>query len=150
MAHVKTKILVRVAVRLRTVSTSAFKRTRDDHASETAEDYVEAVAEFLHVAGECRVSMLAKKFGVSHVTASRIVRRLDREGLLVAPPRKPIQLSPKGLALAKRSRARHELVFAFLRALGVSKRTAEIDAEGIEHHVSQETLRHMKKFMSDS
>ena len=132
------------------MSTSPFKRTRDDHASESAEDYVEAVAEFLESAGECRVSMLAEKFAVSHVTASRIVRRLDREGLLHAPPRKPIQLSPEGLALAKRSRARHELVFSFLRALGVSKRTAEIDAEGIEHHVSEETLRKMKKFMSDS
>ena len=52
---------------------------RDDHA-ETAEDYVEAVAEFLESSGECRVSMLADKFAY-HVTASRIVRRLDREGL---------------------------------------------------------------------
>ena len=94
--------------------------------------------------------MLAQKFGVSHVTASRIVRRLDREGLLDAPPRKPIQLSPKGVALAERSRARHELVFSFLRALGVSKKTAEIDAEGIEHHVSKETLLKMKKFIRDS
>ena len=94
--------------------------------------------------------MLAEKFGVSHVTASRIVRRLDREGLLDAPPRKPIQLSPEGNVLAKRSRARHELVFEFLRTIGVSKRTAEIDAEGIEHHVSEETLRKMKKFISDS
>ena len=132
------------------MSTSAFKRTRDDHASETAEDYVEAVAEFMESSGECRVSMLAKKFSVSHVTASRIVRRLDREGLLEAPPRKPIQLSPEGMALAKRSRARHDLVFSFLRAIGVSNRTAEIDAEGIEHHVSKETLRRMKKFMNDS
>lgn len=131
------------------MSISAFKRTRDDHASETAEDYVEAVAEFMESSGECRVSMLAKKFSVSHVTASRIVRRLDREGLLEAPPRKPIQLSPEGMALAKRSRARHELVFSFLRAIGVSNRTAEIDAEGIEHHVSKETLRRMKKFMND-
>ncbi len=132
------------------MSTSAFKRTRDDHASETAEDYVEAVAELLQSSGECRISMLAQKFGVSHVTASRIVRRLDREGLLDAPPRKPIQLSPKGVALAERSRARHELVFSFLRALGVSKKTAEIDAEGIEHHVSKETLLKMKEFIRDS
>ena len=132
------------------MSTSAFKRTRDDPASEPAADYVEAVAEFLQSSGECRISMLAQKFGVSHVTASRIVRRLDREGLLDAPPRKPIQLSPKGVARAERSRARHELVFSFLRALGVSKKTAEIDAEGIEHHVSKETLLKMKEFMRDS
>ena len=85
--------------------------------------------------------MLAEKFGVSHVTASRIVRRLDREGLLDAPLRKADSTQPEGKALAERSRARHELVLAFLRALGVSKKTAEIDAEGIEHHVSKETLR---------
>ena len=132
------------------MTSSAFKRTRDDHASETAEDYVEAVADCLAESGECRLSMLAQKFEVSHVTASRIVRRLHREGLLFAPPRKPIELTKEGLTLAETSRARHELVLAFLRALGVSKRTAEIDAEGIEHHVSPETLRKMHRFVNNS
>ena len=128
------------------MSTSAFKRTRDDHASETAEDYVEAVAEFLESSGECRVSMLAEKFGVSHVTVLRTVERLTREGLVTTEPYRPIELTPAGKRLAKKCRARHEIVFQFLLALGIDERTAAVDAEGIEHHVSSATLQRFKEF----
>jgi DtxR family manganese transport transcriptional regulator len=41
-------------------------------------------------------------------------------------------------------------VAAFLRTLGVSEKTAELDAEGIEHHVSPETLAAIKKFLTKS
>ena len=59
-----------------------FARTRDHHANETAEDYVEAVAEIIAEKGECRVLDLARHFSVSHVTVSRIVKRLIAEELL--------------------------------------------------------------------
>jgi DtxR family manganese transport transcriptional regulator len=52
----------------------------------------------------------------------------------------------EGERLAKESRTRHEIVIAFLLALGVHPKTAETDAEGIEHHVSQETLVCMQRF----
>ena len=42
--------------------------------------------------------------------------------------------------MAAQSRYRHEIVVGFLRAIGVSEETAQADAEGIEHHVSNETL----------
>ena len=45
------------------------------------------------------------------------------------------------------SRKRHQLVIAFLIKLGVSQKAAEIDAEGIEHHVSKETLEVMQRFV---
>ena len=47
---------------------------------------------------------------------------------------------------AEFSQRRHEIVYQFLLALGVSQRTASIDSEGIEHHVSDETLRLMENF----
>jgi len=52
-----------------------------------------------------------------------------------------------GRALAEESKARHELVLAFLLRLGVSAEVAEIDAEGIEHHVSAETLGCMRAYL---
>ncbi len=120
---------------------NAFRRTRNDHANETAEDYVEAIAEILGQRdGVCRASDLARHFAVSHVTVHRIVLRLQDEGLLLTEPYKPIKLTAKGKRLAKKSRERHEVVYAFLLALGVSPEVAAIDAEGIEHHVSQQTL----------
>ncbi|MCA9310000.1 MAG: manganese-binding transcriptional regulator MntR, partial [Phycisphaerales bacterium] len=121
------------------VRTAGFSRTRAAHRDETAEDYVEAVAQIIEEQGEARVRDLALLMGVSHVTVSRIVTRLCSEGLLETRPYRPITLTLRGRRLAQRSRERHEAVLAFLLSIGVSRKQAEIDAEGIEHHVSQET-----------
>lgn len=124
-------------------SSQRFERTRNDHATETAEDYVEAILEMIERDGECRITPLAEQFGVSHVTASKIVRRLDRDGLVIAEPRAPITLTAKGRRLARHCRKRHEIVYRFLLAIGVSPRIAAVDTEGIEHHVSPQTLKRM-------
>ena len=125
------------------------RRTRDAHANETAEDYVEAVADLIAEKGECRVMDLAGHFGVSHVTVSRIVARLRSEGWLDSRPYRPIELTDKGARLARASKKRHQLVLDFLLWLGVDQETAEVDSEGIEHHVSNKTLRAMKRRMQD-
>ena len=127
-----------------------FSKTRDHHANETAEDYVEAVAEFIDELGECRVLNLARHFNVSHVTVSRIVKRLQEEKLLKTEPYRPIELTAQGAKLAKRVRERHAVVLEFLIAIGVDKRSAEIDSEGIEHHVGPNTLDAMKRFIAQS
>ncbi len=125
------------------------QRTRRDHASETAEDYVEAVADIIQAQGTCRLMDLARCFAVSHVTVNRIVLRLQKEGFLLTEPYQPIRLSPKGKRLAIKCRKRHEVVFQFLRAIGIDDQTAAIDAEGIEHHVSPTTLRRFKELTKE-
>lgn len=128
---------------------SSHARTRRDHASEMAEDYVEAIAEVVRLQGECRVVDLARRFGVTHVTVSRTTRRLVRDGLIETQPYGPILLTAEGRRLARLARERHEVVYRFLRVLGVSEPAAEVDAEGIEHHCSQETLLKMKQFIAE-
>ena len=127
-------------------SSRAFDRTRHDHASETAEDYVEAIAEMIDKNDVCRGADLAKLFGVSHVTVTKTVNRLKREGLVDAEPYRPIRLTAKGSRLATAARRRHEIVHSFLKALGVSDAVARTDSEGLEHHVSAETLRAFQRF----
>ncbi len=129
------------------IQNESHRRTRSDHASETAEDYVEAVAEIEAASGKCRLIDLARRFAVSHVTASRIITRLTNEGLVVTEPYGPISLSSAGQALAERARKRHEIVVKFLIAIGVDSKTAALDGEGIEHHVSPKTLAKMKQFV---
>lgn len=129
-------------------SSAVHRRTRQDHATETAEDYVEAIAELSQDDGACRVGELAEHFGVSHVTVSRIVGRLQEEGLVQTEKYRPIELTTKGSRLAIRSRERHEIVYQFLLAIGVDARAAAIDAEGIEHHVSPQTLSKLKAFVA--
>ncbi len=128
----------------------AHRRIRADHAQETAEDYVEAIADILAETGQCRIVDLTKRFGVAHVTAIRIVRRLEGEGLVNTEPYQPVQLTAKGRRLAKACRQRHELVQAFLTHLGVRPSIAAIDAEGIEHHLSPETLSAMRRYLDNA
>jgi DtxR family transcriptional regulator, manganese transport regulator len=123
------------------------RRTRDEHAQETAQDYVELIAELIAGAGEARAIELARRLGVSHVTVGRTIQRLQREGFVTAQPYRSIFLTPAGRRLAQESRRRHEIVVAFLQSLGISKTTAQSDAEGIEHHVSAETLRAFVKHL---
>jgi DtxR family manganese transport transcriptional regulator len=130
-------------------SSSPHQRTRSDHASEIAEDYCEAIAELENDENGCRVTELASRFGVSHVTVVRTVKRLERDGLANTIPRKPIRLTDAGRRLAASCRRRHEIVYRFLLAIGVDPRVAEVDAEGIEHHVSPSTLTRFKKIAEE-
>lgn len=119
---------------------AGFERVREAHQSETAEDYVEMIAELIDEHGEARVVELAERFGVSHATVNKVIARLQREGLVTSRPYRAIFLTDAGRELADRSRRRHHIVCRFLIAIGVSPETAAIDAEGVEHHVSDETL----------
>jgi len=121
------------------------RRTRSDHAQETAEDYVEAIDELQAAQGKCRVVDLARRFDVSHVTVTKVIARLKREGLVTSEPYGPLELTAAGRQLAAKSRRQHEIVYEFLRAIGVSEQVAAIDTEGIEHHVSRQTLECFRK-----
>ncbi len=129
-----------------TQSADRHELVRAAHAVETAEDYAEAIAAVIASSGECRVVDLARRFGVSHVTVTRTVARLVRDGFASTEPYRPITLTPKGTKLASAARERHEIVVEFLIALGLDRRTAELDAEGIEHHVSPKTLAVFREF----
>jgi DtxR family manganese transport transcriptional regulator len=125
------------------------RRIRSDHATETAEDYVEAIEQVQREQGKCRIVDLARRFDVSHVTVTKVVGRLKREGLVVSEPYGPLELTEAGRQLAAKSRRQHEIVYDFLRAIGVSDETAAIDAEGIEHHVSRQTLDCLRRLTEE-
>lgn len=124
-----------------------FHRLRRDHAVEIAQDYVEAIADLDAHTGEARVVDLARRLGVTHVTVNRTLARLQRAGYVKTRPYRAIFLTEAGHRLAVESKQRHEIVMAFLQSLGVSSKAAEMDAEGIEHHVSPETLTAFKRWL---
>ena len=109
----------------------AFQKVRADHATETAEDYVEAISDIVHRHGLCRVKHLVEHMGVSHVTVSRIISRLRDEQFVETEHHRPIRLTAKGEHLAAESRRRHDVVLRFLLALGVPDGEAGSDAEGM-------------------
>ena len=130
------------------MSANRFRRTREDHSRETAEDYVELIDALIAETGEARAVDMAERLGISHVAVSKTIQRLQREGLVTMQPYRSIFLTELGKKLAESSRERHALVHDFLVALGVPEDVAETDVEGIEHHVSEETLRAMREFLA--
>ncbi|HMS53782.1 MAG TPA: manganese-binding transcriptional regulator MntR [Fimbriimonadaceae bacterium] len=122
-----------------------FEKARADNAAELASDYAELIEDLIKETGEARAVDLASRMGVSHVTVSKALQRLMRDGYVTYKPYRSIFLTEQGKALAAASRERHNLVLQFLHWLGVPPDIAEQDAEGLEHHLSEATLAALKK-----
>ncbi len=73
--------------------------------------------------------------------------RLTRDGLVKRERYRSIFLTEEGENLARACRERHRTVVSFLMALGIEEEVAQRDAEGIEHHVSGDTLRAFEVFL---
>jgi DtxR family manganese transport transcriptional regulator len=124
-----------------------FGKTRSAQSTALLEDYVELIADLLQDVGEARPTDIARRLGVSHATAIKTIARLKRAGLATARPYRGVFLTDEGQALAERVRVRHRLVVDVLCALGAPTESAEADAEGIEHHVSETTLKAFAHFL---
>ena len=126
-----------------------FGKTRTAQSTALLEDYVELISDLLGAGGEARPTDIARRLGVSHATAIKTIGRLKREGLAVAKPYRGVFLTPDGDTLAARVRSRHRVVVDLLLAVGVPAEAAEQDAEGIEHHVSDATLKAFGRFLRE-
>lgn len=124
-----------------------FGKARSAQSTALFEDYVELIDGLLTSSGEARPTDIARRLGVSHATAIKTISRLKRAGLATSRPYRGVFLTDKGHELAERSHARHRLVVDLLRAVGVPAEAAEADAEGMEHHVSDATLRAFAQFL---
>jgi len=126
-----------------------FRQTRRARKTEVAEDYVELIADLIDSGGEARAVDIARGLGVSHPTVIKTIGRLQRDGLVVTKPYRAVFLTEEGRRLAEWSRQRHEVVVRFLLAIGVSEEVSHADAEGIEHHVSAETLTAFERLIAE-
>ena len=124
----------------------SFEKVRDAHKTENTEDYLEIIADLLISKGEARIVDIANKLGIAQATANKTIQRLQNQGYVKKEPYRSIFLTLKGQELASVSKKRHIIVLTFLKKLGIDNKTAEADAEGIEHHVSQKTLKKMDLF----
>lgn len=120
-----------------------FARVRAAHRTEMQEDYVELIADLIAATGEARATDLADRLGVTPATVANTLARLKRDGLVEMRRYRSIFLTEAGRLLAARSKQRHDIVVRFLLSLDIAPEIAEIDAEGLEHHLSEETLAAM-------
>ncbi len=128
------------------VHVASFRQAREARRSELVEDYVELIDDLIGDGGEARQVDIAARLGVAQPTVAKMLKRLCEEGLVQQRPYRGVFLTESGRRLAAQARERHRIVERVLRALGVSPETARRDAEGIEHHVSAETLEAFRRF----
>jgi len=124
----------------------SFKKVRSAHRTENTEDYLELIADLLNKNGEARIVDIAEKLDIAQATANKTIKRLHNQGYVKKEPYRSIFLTLKGQEIASNSKKRHNIVYNFLINLGVDRQVASADSEGIEHHVSKQTLIKMDKF----
>ena len=123
-----------------------FRQVREAHRRELIDDYVELISDLIIEVGEARQVDMAARLGVSQPTVAKMLKRLASVGLIEKIPWRGVFLTAEGERLAQESRERHQIVENFLLMLGISPEIARRDAEGMEHHVSKETLEAFSRF----
>jgi len=111
-----------------------------------AEDYLEAIYELMLDKGFATTGMVAERIGVNPSTATRMLKKLDEQGLARFYPYSNVILTSKGEQVGRRIQERHRVLDDFLRLLGIDdSETRREDIEGLEHHLSEETLRALEE-----
>ncbi len=104
------------------------------------EDHIEQIYILIEQKGYARVSDIAESLSVLPSSVTKMVQKLDKDGYLVYERYRGLMLTPKGLKLGKRLVMRHDLLEQFLRLIGVQEDRIYEDVEGIEHHLSWNSI----------
>ena len=108
--------------------------------SQSAEDYLERIHELIESKGTAHVADIAQSLGVGKPSVTCMVQKLADEGYLNYEKYRSLTLTDSGRSIAKRIRDRHKVLAEFFTLLDLDDKTQARDIEGIEHHLSSETL----------
>ena len=114
--------------------------------TQSLEDYIESIYMLIEEKGEACVRDVAAMLGVKMPSVVKAIRELKRLDLAVQEPYSPVELTPKGVKLARTILGRHKLLRRFLLKLGVPEKTADVDACRMEHILSAATLDRIRIF----
>lgn len=116
------------------------------------EDYLERIFTLIEEKGYARVSDIAAALAVHPSSVTKMVQKLDRDKYLVYEKYRGLVLTPKGKKIGKRLVDRHTLLEDFLRIIGVNEEHIYEDVEGIEHHLSWDSItciEHLVQYFND-
>ncbi|MBM3845820.1 MAG: transcriptional regulator MntR [Verrucomicrobia bacterium] len=109
--------------------------------SQSAEDYLERIQELINEKGYARVVDIAKSLGVKQGSVTSMVQRLGEMGYLNYVKYRGLVLTEKGRNVAQAVQQRHETLSRFFSLFDIADSVQARDIEGIEHHLSSETLQ---------
>ncbi len=119
------------------------------HASEAGQDYLETIHELIETKGYAKAVEIAQHLKLKGPSVTRMVQKLSRDGYLTYEKYRGIVMTERGRATATDMQHRHQLIRQFLMGLGVDAKTANMDAEGMEHHVSPKTLKCLANWLDE-
>ncbi len=109
------------------------------------EDYLETIYDLLKEKGDIRISDIAEVLNVSKPSVTQMMQRLEKEECILYEPYARIKLTEKGYKKGKSVAQRHKVLAEFFTILGISKHVQEKDIHGIEHSLSETTLKKLKE-----
>jgi Mn-dependent DtxR family transcriptional regulator len=115
--------------------------------SSAVEDYLEQILDLINTKGYARVADIAQGLKISQASVTNMVQRLDAEGLLKYEKYRGLVLTTAGETLARNIMRRHQLLTDFLRMLEIEEDVVYHDVEGMEHHISPQTLNAIEALM---
>lgn len=104
------------------------------------EDYIEQIYMLIEDKGYARVSDIADALAVHPSSVTKMVQKLDKDEYLIYEKYRGLVLTAKGQKIGKRLVYRHELLEQLLRIIGVDEKNIYDDVEGIEHHLSWNSI----------
>lgn len=109
-------------------------------ATPSMEDYLERIYKLIDEKGYARVSDIAEGLAVHPSSVTKMIQKLDKDNYLVYEKYRGLILTPKGKKMGKRLMERHHLLEDFLSVIGVQEQNIYSDVEGIEHHLSWDSI----------
>jgi len=109
--------------------------------SQSAEDYLERIHELIEEKGYARVVDIASSLKVKQASVTSMVQKLGEAGYLKYEKYRGLSLTDKGRDVARRIRNRHETLSRFFSLFDLDAESQRQDIEGIEHHLSPDTVQ---------
>ena len=132
---------------IRSARTNTAAKAAQSLQTDTMEDYLEVIYELIERKGYATTIDISNYLNVSSPSVTKMVQKLDEKGHVRYEKYRGITLTKEGVAIAQGIRNRHSLLVEFLRLIGVSEDIANVDAEGLEHHLHPETLQRLEEFV---
>jgi len=108
--------------------------------SPAIEDYLEQIHNLIEAKGYARVVDIAKNLGISQASVTNMIQKLDAEGFVVYERYRGVVLTDSGRKIGLEIARRHEVLTRLLAGFGLDPETVLEDVEGMEHHMSRQTL----------
>ncbi|GAA5135635.1 MAG: transcriptional regulator MntR [Verrucomicrobiota bacterium] len=116
------------------------KETTAHVHSPAIEDYLEQIHNLIEGKGYARVVDIAQNLSISQASVTNMIQKLDAEGYLVYERYRGVVLTEEGRKIGQEIARRHEVLTRLLSTFGLDAETVHHDVEGMEHHISRQTL----------